>query len=210
MIGPVVAATIMTVGLVLASPVSADCVAPAITYDGGPVTRGSTIRVVGTAWGDNCYDTGPPPEGEGVLGRPLDDIELFVVQGGTETLVATGAARTDYGFVAEIVVPARLAPGPATISARSASTPANEVTIPLTITSAEPAARRDRVTRFGPRSPSTTAPTAGSPSPTAPTVTSTEADGSSGGSSGAWWVVAVVAAVGAAGVGLYFVVRRRG
>lgn len=48
----------------------AACIGLYIAYAPSEVALGSDIDVVGLAWGDNCYDTGPPPAGEGPLGRP--------------------------------------------------------------------------------------------------------------------------------------------
>ena len=36
--------------------------------------------MIGRWFGDNCYDTGPPPPGEGTLGVPVEGIEILLVQ----------------------------------------------------------------------------------------------------------------------------------
>jgi hypothetical protein len=46
----------------------ADCSSPTIEYPAGPVDRGQAITVTGSAFGDNCYDTGPPAGGPGGAG----------------------------------------------------------------------------------------------------------------------------------------------
>ncbi len=73
--------------------------------------RGDQIRVSGKSFGDNCYDTGPPPSGQGTLGRPLSDLTLTLVQGKTSTVVAKGDASGDYSFAVDVDVPASLDPG---------------------------------------------------------------------------------------------------
>lgn len=58
----------MAAGLVSAPPASADCSGPSMSFSPQDVDRGGEVTVTGEAWGDNCYDTGPPPNGEGALG----------------------------------------------------------------------------------------------------------------------------------------------
>lgn len=97
----------------------AACAAPYLIYEGGEIDRGATLAVEGAAFGDNCYDTDPPPPGEGALGNPpLRDIEILVRQGDAEFLVATGDADRDYGFAVEIIVPSQLASGEAMLVAQ--------------------------------------------------------------------------------------------
>ena len=113
------AAAVVAVGLG-ASPAGADCAGPTVTHDLGTFDRGAAVTVTGIAFGDNCYDTGPPPLGEGVLGKPQSDISVFVVQGGEEHLLAEGAADAEYQFTVEVVLPAALAPGNADVVVRYA------------------------------------------------------------------------------------------
>ncbi|WP_436795038.1 hypothetical protein [Actinospongicola halichondriae] len=94
----------------------ADCAGPTIEYEPTEVVRGGLLTVTGTGFGDNCYDTGPPPEGEGVLGNPLTEIEIHLVQGDDERLVATGSADEEYGFRVDVIVPASFTPGAMSIT----------------------------------------------------------------------------------------------
>jgi hypothetical protein len=100
-------------------PASAVCIAPSISHDGGMVEAGDTLRVEGISWGDKCYDTGPPPEGEGYRGTPLSGIELLLVQGETDIVVAKGDADARYEFSVTITVPSELRPGQFHIRART-------------------------------------------------------------------------------------------
>jgi hypothetical protein len=100
-------------------PASADCFGPRIEHDAGSIDRDGTVQVTGSGWGDNCYDTGPPPEGEGVLGTPVTGIKIFLVQDGVEHLVATGNADKEYEFEVDVPVPDDLEPGPIELVARS-------------------------------------------------------------------------------------------
>jgi hypothetical protein len=99
------------------SPVSADCSGPTIRYTPGTVSRGDIVTVQGFGWGDNCYDTGPPPSGQGVFGVPVKDIAISFVQGNKLVRVARGAAEGDYRFEVDVRVPRQLKPGSATIGA---------------------------------------------------------------------------------------------
>jgi hypothetical protein len=116
--------------LVVASAAGAACQGPTLEQPASaPVDRGTTIVVRGSAFGDDCHDTGPPPEGEGVLGNPITGIELVVSQGATEVLIARGHADAEYQFEANVVVPVRLHPGPARLMARwSAGQPISDRT----------------------------------------------------------------------------------
>lgn len=86
----------------------ADCIGPTFSHTGGDVAHGELITVTGYGFGDNCYDTGPPPPGEGSLGKPLVGIEVYVDQGGERHLVAVGNADQDYAWEVQIPVPAVL------------------------------------------------------------------------------------------------------
>ncbi len=104
-----------------AGPAGADCVGPTITYSVGQVSIGDVVQVDGMGWGDNCYDTGPPPEGEGSLGNPRTDITIVLVQDGQEIVVAEGNADDRYEFFVEVVIPSALTPGVFTIETRPES-----------------------------------------------------------------------------------------
>ncbi len=108
--------------LIAGSPAAvayADCSGPTATYSPLAVDRGDNVTVTGHSFGASCYDTGPPPAGEGVLGRPLTGIEITFVQGAAEVLVAMGDADADYGFVIDVEVPATFEPGPLGVVVRT-------------------------------------------------------------------------------------------
>jgi hypothetical protein len=75
--------------------------------------------VVGQYWGDDCFDTGPPPAGKGDLGLPRQGITVMFEQDGTQTVVARGNADADYQFQVDIVIPPNAAPGGARLAARA-------------------------------------------------------------------------------------------
>jgi len=104
--------------IVLQQPAAADCAGPTLQYETGEFAPGGLVRVTGSAFGNNCYDTGPPPEGEGVLGVPVSDIEILLVQGDMEWVVAMGNAGNDYSFIVEVQIPLDASPGEARITAR--------------------------------------------------------------------------------------------
>jgi len=108
------------VGLADGSPVMADCIGPTIEHTVGTVDRSDTIHIVGSGWGDSCYDTGAPPEGVGVLGQPQTGAEVVLVQRGVEHVVATGDADAEYGFTVDVPIPDELTPGWVAVVARTA------------------------------------------------------------------------------------------
>lgn len=111
--------------LCAATPAAADCSGPSLTFAPQDTSRGEDLVVTGRGWGDNCYDTGPPPAGEGVLGRPVKDIEIVAVQGHREWILANVGAGADYGFEARVVVPHDATSGEAQVIARSAGEPSH-------------------------------------------------------------------------------------
>jgi hypothetical protein len=104
---------------VASGPAAADCIGPTIEIAQRELAPGGAIKVLGSGWGDECYDTGPPPDGEGVLGVAVKGIEIFVVQGDREWLIAAGTADARYGFTATATVPSDVTRGAARVQARS-------------------------------------------------------------------------------------------
>jgi MYXO-CTERM domain-containing protein len=141
-------------GLASAAPAAADCAGPTVQHEVGTFDRGGLLLVEGLAFGDNCYDTGPPPAGEGVLGKPQSDITVFVVQGDEEHLVAEGAADGEYLFTVQVLLPAELEPGEADVVVRYAegAEAYDPDLLPFTVSDAEPAepAAGPEVATFGP------------------------------------------------------------
>lgn len=195
----------------------ADCVPPTVTYDAGSARRGDTIRVMGTAWGDDCLDTTRETVDGGLLGRPLDDIEVFIKQGSSEVLVARGAANERYQFEVEVPIPPDLEPGPASVVARAnGSVSVDNSPGTLTISTDAPAATTWAVVEFGPEpggGSSTATTPAPSVSPTTasvvtPAASSATQQDSSGGSAITWLAAAAIAAAIAA-LALWLVRRGR-
>jgi hypothetical protein len=182
----------------LAQPATAaaDCSGPSISYATAPVPRGGTVAVTGTGWGDSCYDTGPPPSGEGILGKPQRDLIVLFVQDGEELLVAEGAADEDYGFAVDVPVPLSLQPGEATLIVRgptgASHTGSGE---PIPITDAPIVAGAPEFVTFGPAAP---APEAG---PTPPVEADAEDEPP--------WLLLGVAVLPLLAVGVIVVVARR-
>lgn len=111
---------VLTLGLFGASPVAADCAGPLLTVitDGQEVYPGSVITIEGLYFGDQCYDTGPPPSGEGTIGMPWQNIDIVLVQDGREHLVATGNAGAAYDFSVDVVVPDDVEVGAMSVTAK--------------------------------------------------------------------------------------------
>lgn len=93
----------------------ADCAGPTFSHTGGDLAHGDAVVVTGHWFGDNCYDTGPPPPGEGSLGRPITDIEVYLEQEGGLHLVAVGDASDDYAWRVDVPVPPVLDVGEARV-----------------------------------------------------------------------------------------------
>lgn len=125
-------------------PAAADCAGPRIRYEASEVAPGDQVTVVGELWGDNCYDTGPPPDGEGVLGVPADDIELVFVQGADRIVVARGAADDEYAFSVDVTIPVGASPGPASLQSRE-GVGAGQPALTVTEGPAEPGPATDAV-----------------------------------------------------------------
>ncbi len=144
---------ILPIALVAASPAGADCIGPTVGYAPSEVVRGGTVTFTGRGFGDNCYDTGPPPAGESVLGKPLTEIEIHLVQGDVDQLVATGAADEEYAFAVEAILPDSFEPGEVSVSVLTGRDVGVyfESSVPLTVTDAAPVESPGaEVAMFGP------------------------------------------------------------
>jgi hypothetical protein len=114
------------------------------------------VTITGQYFGDGCADTGTLPAGAGPLGQPLTGLVIVIDQADREYVVATGSADDRYEFAVDVVVPAGLQPGQATVSI-VAGDARMEVPTPLVISAAAPVGNKnDAVATFG---PSTTAET---------------------------------------------------
>jgi len=151
----VVAATLASV-LSTHTAATASCVAPTARLRPSRVTRGATLTITGQYFGDGCADTGTVAPGAGALGEPLTGLVIAIDQADREYIVATGSADDRYEFSVDVVVPAGLQPGQATVSV-VAGDARMEVPTPLVISAAAPVGnRKETVATFG---PSTTAET---------------------------------------------------
>ena len=146
--------TLVLIGAYLAGTAHvafADCMGPTISHDTGKFEAGDQLDIEGFAFGTNCYDTGPPPEGEGVLGVPVSGIEILLVQGDLIIPVGAGDADGNYEFMVSITVPSDLAPGEFSVVASiggggeawnqtegSVSLISSDVTFPAVIADFEP------------------------------------------------------------------------
>lgn len=122
MIGAAVVGLLAALALALGAPdAGADCAAPTLRVNptGGP--GGSTMTVTGDYFGTNCYDTGPPPLGQGYLGLPQTGIAItFTDAAGTSTTLATVDAGPQYHFQVEVEIPADAASGAGSVEAGGA------------------------------------------------------------------------------------------
>jgi len=111
-------------GLAIAPAGAAGCVEPALTQrvlenvEAGEAAGGGVqvIAVSGRGFGDDCHDTGSPPEGEGVLGTPIAGLALLVIADDQRVVVAEGSADASYGFDVTVRVPHALLAGSARLS----------------------------------------------------------------------------------------------
>jgi hypothetical protein len=109
------------------------------------------LTISGQQFGDDCLDTGTLPPGIGPLGTPLEGLAIVIVQGSNEFVLASGSADSDYEFRVEVVVPAELEPGEATLNILGAGDARLTVTPTLRITSAEPSGPTETtIATFGP------------------------------------------------------------
>ena len=122
MLGVAVLGLLAAWAVVLGAPeAGADCAGPTLRVNptGGP--GGSTVTLIGDYFGTNCYDTGPPPLGQGYLGLPQTGIAVtFTDAAGTPTTLATVDAGSQYHFVAEVQIPADAAIGAGSFQAGGA------------------------------------------------------------------------------------------
>ena len=149
------------VAAMLAAPLLSDrsaaasCVAPTVTVKPARVARGGVLSVSGQYFGDDCLDTGTVP-GVGPLGQPLTGLVVVIDQGDNEFVVATGSAGSDYAFKVDVVVPASLEPGKATLALLGSGDARLTTDVALTISSATPLGPADAtVATFGPPPPDT-------------------------------------------------------
>lgn len=138
-------------------PAAAACIDASWEYEPTTVAPGERVRVSGSHFGDNCHDQGSLPPGEGVLGRPLSDIDIVVRQGDNEIVVARGAADQRYEFEVDVVIPTTLSPGEARLSVRSVALERlgyPGTARPLAVTDEPAVVPVDGVKVFGPERPS--------------------------------------------------------
>lgn len=133
----------------------ASCVGPTVEVFPAEQDRGDQIRVSGKYFGESCYTAGPPPSGQGTLGRPLSDLTVTLVQGEAAIVVATGDANGDYNFAVDVVVPDSLSPGEAEVvvtHGSSGAPDAQSATLMVTETPGDEAASPETasVTTFAP------------------------------------------------------------
>lgn len=98
----------------VAAPVaSADCSGPSLSVIPTSAGAGQAVTIHGQYFGTNCYDTGPPPPGQGFLGEPATGVGVYFGQGESTTPLTTVDADADYEFSVEVTVPADAVPGTA-------------------------------------------------------------------------------------------------
>lgn len=152
-LGAVVALIVVTAATLAATTptLGAACAGPNIVTTTGAFDRGATITVIGSAFGDGCYDIETPPTGQGGLGRPVQDIEVALVQGDQSVPLARGDADEEYRFHVDAVIPPTARPGHARVHVRWVDEHgANDLSHrPIVITGARPTSDAT-VVRFGP------------------------------------------------------------
>ena len=164
----IAAAAVLAAPLVSDPSATASCVGPAVKIKPARVARGGALTVTGQNFGDDCLDTGTLPQGVGPLGNPLTGLVIVIDQGDNEFVVATGSAGSDYAFKVDVVVPASLQPGDATLAILGAGDARLTTDLPLVISGAEPiSAGETAVATFGPPPPDTV-PEATVPPPVLP------------------------------------------
>jgi hypothetical protein len=94
---------------------AASCAGPAVTVEPTAFAAGDSVRVEGTRYFDDCYDTGQtgtPPATQDIVVR-------LTTSGGTPKAfpLATVDAHGDGEFTASVRIPVDVPPGPAHIEA---------------------------------------------------------------------------------------------
>jgi hypothetical protein len=222
----VTAAAFCAVPMISDQPVVADCPSPTVRFTPSRIARGAVLTIIGQHFGDDCLDTGTVPPGVGPLGSPLTGLAIVIDQGDHEFLVATGSADSDYAFEVDVVVPAELEPGEASLSIIGSGDARLTITPALVISTATPRDSAEAtVATFGPPLTTDTVPPGSVPPPilpadipdepadTAPPLSAAPVadDTDSSGVQRAISVgVAGVVAVGALGFALWSRARRRG
>ncbi len=144
----------------------ANCPAPAVKFRPARIARGGVLTITGSNFGD-CLD--PGTGGAGPLGSPLTGLLIVIDQGANEFVVANGSADDDYSFRVEVVVPADLEPGEASLNLLGAGDARMEITPSLVISNASPVSSDPAtVATFGPQPPTDTEPDATIPPPILP------------------------------------------
>jgi hypothetical protein len=162
-----VAMVLFTAPPATSDPTAPACPAPVVRFKPARIARGGHVTITGSNFGD-CLISGTVPVA-GPLGNPLTGLLIVIDQGTSEFVVANGSADSDYSFKVDVVVPADLEPGEASLNligsgdARMAISPSLVISNASPISSAEPA-----VATFGPAPPTDTAPDATVPPPILP------------------------------------------
>ncbi|MEY2582981.1 MAG: hypothetical protein QOE09_2830 [Ilumatobacteraceae bacterium] len=145
-------------------PATASCVAPTVKFKPTRIARGGVLTITGQYFGDNCLDTGTLPAGVGPLGNPLAGLVIVIDQGDREFEVATGSAGSDYTFKVDVVVPAGLDPGDASINILGVGDARLTTSPPLVISTASPVGSTDTtVATFGSPTTAVTEPPGSAP-----------------------------------------------
>jgi hypothetical protein len=115
-------AALLVLPVLAVGEASANCAGPVIEVQPASGAAGDRMTVTGRFWGTNCYDTGPPPAGEGPLGPPDTGIEItFVDAAGSPTVLGTVDASAEYTIRLATAVPAGAVDGAARIEAVSST-----------------------------------------------------------------------------------------
>ena len=174
----VVGSVFLAVAFLPAQPAVAACVGPSLRAN---VVDGR-LSVTGEAFGTACHDSGPPPQGQGVLGEPGRAIQVVLSQRGMQQLVAVVDASADYTFGVDVPL-VQVEPGTLDVSATYL---AQQGTGFLTTATAEPVPVSTAVSRASYRLESSAPP--GSPPVSSPAPPSGRTAPSEGSGALPWWV----------------------